>query len=88
MGLLQKKGATLLYHDPFIPVLPSFRKYQYNLKSSPLTKGLLRRMDAAVVVTDHSQVDYEWIAKHVPLVIDTRNATKNLTRWKKKIVKA
>jgi UDP-N-acetyl-D-glucosamine dehydrogenase len=45
-------------------------------------------MDAAVVVTDHSQVDYEWIAKHVPLVIDTRNATKNLTRWKKKIVKA
>ncbi|MBM4324704.1 MAG: nucleotide sugar dehydrogenase [Deltaproteobacteria bacterium] len=88
MDLLKKKGATLLYHDPFIPVLPSFRKYQYNLKSSSLTKGLLHRMDAAVVVTDHSQVDYGWVAKHASLVIDTRNATKHLTRWKKKIVKA
>jgi UDP-N-acetyl-D-glucosamine dehydrogenase len=88
MNLLQKKGAILYYHDPFIPVLPSFRKYHFKLKSSPLTKGLLHRIDAAVVVTDHSQVDYEWVAKHTPLVIDTRNVTKNLTRWKKKIVKA
>jgi len=88
MSLLQKKGAALFYHDPFIPVLPSFRKYHFKLTSSPLTKGLLHRMDAAVVVTDHTQVDYEWVAKNVSLVIDTRNATKNLKRWKKKIVKA
>ena len=88
MDLLQKKGATILYHDPYIPILPPFRKYQFKLKSSPLTERLLRRMDAVVVVTDHSQIDYPWVAKHAPLIIDTRNVTKNMKQWKKKIVKA
>ena len=88
MELLKKKGATLLYHDPFIPALPSFRKYRFALKSSPLTETLLHRIDAAVVVTDHSQVDYPWVVKHAPLVVDTRNVTRGMDRWKKKIVKA
>ena len=88
MDLLQKKGAAILYHDPFIPSLPLFRKYHFKLKSSLLTERLLRRMDAVVVVTDHSQIDYPWIVKHALLVIDTRNVTKGLDRWKKKIVKA
>jgi UDP-N-acetyl-D-glucosamine dehydrogenase len=88
MELLQKKGAKILYHDPFIPRLPQFRKYHFKLKSSPLTERLLRSIDATVVVTDHSQIDYPWVVKHVPLIIDTRNVTKGMTRWKKKIVKA
>ena len=88
MDLLQKKGAAILYHDPFIPALPHFRKYYFKLKSSALTKKLLQRMDAAVVVTDHSCIDYSWVAKHAPLVIDTRNVTKDMKHWKKKIVKA
>jgi UDP-N-acetyl-D-glucosamine dehydrogenase len=88
MDLLQKKGAAILYHDPYIPVLPPFRKYHFKLKSCPLTKGLLQRIDAAVVVTDHSCIDYSWVVNHAPLMIDTRNVTKNIKQWKKKIVKA
>jgi len=88
MDLLQKKGAAILYHDPYIPALPHFRKYYFKLKSSPLTKGLLQKIDAVVVVTDHSCIDYSWVVKHAPLVIDTRNVTKNMKQWKKKIVKA
>jgi UDP-N-acetyl-D-glucosamine dehydrogenase len=88
MDLLQKKGATILYHDPYIPILPPFRKYSFRLKSSPLTDRLLRRIDAAVVVTDHSQIDYHWVVKQAPLVIDTRNVTREMKKWKKKIVKA
>ena len=87
MDLLQKKGAVILYHDPYIPSLPSFRKYSFKLKSSPLTEQLLGRIDAAVVVTDHS-IDYRRIVKLVPLIIDTRNVTKGMDRYKKKIVKA
>jgi UDP-N-acetyl-D-glucosamine dehydrogenase len=45
-------------------------------------------MDAVVVVTDHSQIDYQWVVKHAPLIIDTRNVTKNMKQRKKKIVKA
>ncbi|MGZ3559621.1 MAG: nucleotide sugar dehydrogenase [Thermodesulfobacteriota bacterium] len=88
MSLLQKKGAAILYHDPYIPVLPHFRKYYFKLKSSPLTQKLLQGIDAAVVVTDHSCIDYSWVVKHAPLVIDTRNVTKDMKQWKKKIVKA
>ena len=88
MELLQKKGAELLYHDPFIPELPAFRKYHFKLKSSPLTEKLLRRADAAVVVTDHTQIDYRWVVKHTPLVIDTRNATQGIKGFGKKIIKA
>jgi len=87
MNLLQKKGATILYHDPYIPSLPSFRKYSFKLKSSPLTERLLHQIDAAVVVTDHS-IDYQRIIRLAPLVIDTRNVTKGMARWKNKIVKA
>jgi UDP-N-acetyl-D-glucosamine dehydrogenase len=58
------------------------------MKSSPLTAELLHRIDAAVVVTDHTSIDYSWIVKHAPLIIDTRNVTKNMKQWKKKIVKA
>jgi UDP-N-acetyl-D-glucosamine dehydrogenase len=88
MDLFQKKGATILYHDPFISSLPVFRKYRFKLNSSPLTKTLLQRLDAVVVVTDHSQIDYAWVVRHAPLVIDTRNVTKHMKQWKKKIVKA
>ncbi len=88
MNLLQKKGAKVLYHDPFIPSLPAFRKYHFKLNSSPLTKALLQRVDAVVVVTDHSQVDYAWVVRHASLIIDTRNVTKGMNQWRKKIVKA
>ena len=88
MELLQKKGAIVLYHDPYIPSLPSFRKYHFKLKSSPITEKLLRRIDAAVVVTDHSHVNYPLVMQHAPLIVDTRNVTKGMKRWKNKIVKA
>ena len=88
MDLLRKKGAVILYHDPYISALPHFRKYYFKLKSSSLTKKLLQRIDAAVVVTDHSCINYSWVVKHAPLVIDTRNVTRDMKRWKKKIVKA
>jgi UDP-N-acetyl-D-glucosamine dehydrogenase len=86
--LLQKKGAIIRYHDPFIATLPRFRKYHFRLKSSPLTEKLLRQVDAAVVVTDHSQIDYPWVVEKAPLVIDTRNVTQGMTRWRKKIIRA
>jgi UDP-N-acetyl-D-glucosamine dehydrogenase len=88
MDLFQKRGATIFYHDPFISSLPAFRKYHFKLNSSPLTQSLLQRMDAVVVVTDHSQIDYAWVVKQAPLIIDTRNVTKGMKRWNRKIVKA
>jgi UDP-N-acetyl-D-glucosamine dehydrogenase len=48
------------------------RRHQLALKSVPLDDGLAR-YDAAVVVTDHTRVDYQAVASAIPLIIDTRN---------------
>lgn len=72
--LLRDKKALVCYNDPYVPAIGKLRHYDFRLRSRPLTAGLLGRMDAVVIVTDHDCYDYEFIAGHAPLVVDTRNA--------------
>jgi UDP-N-acetyl-D-glucosamine dehydrogenase len=67
-------GAELGYHDPLVSALPDTRSWPGHpgLRSQPLTAELLAQQDAVVIVTDHSQVDYELILAAAQLVIDTR----------------
>jgi UDP-N-acetyl-D-glucosamine dehydrogenase len=46
------------------------------MRSTDLTAALLRRADAVLIATDHDKVDYEFVVRHAPLVVDTRNATR------------
>lgn len=71
---LREMGAEVSYHDPHIPAFPSLRDYpELKLESEELTADRLESSDAVVVVTDHSDYDFEWVARCAPLVIDTRN---------------
>ncbi|MCU0587084.1 MAG: nucleotide sugar dehydrogenase [Syntrophobacteraceae bacterium] len=88
MDLLLERGAQIFYNDPHIPKLKPGRKHQYRLESVELSEELLREMDAVMILTDHSAYDYGWIAEHSTLVIDTRNATKHVTKGYGRIVKA
>ena len=73
--LLEQKGATVRCHDPAFTKLPPMRHYKHlKAKAVELTERALADVDAAVIVTDHSSYDYGWIARHAPLVLDTRNA--------------
>ena len=85
---LYEKGAKVLYNDPFIPKIPKVRKHDLDLKSTPLSAKLLKSIDAAMIITDHSAYDYDWIVEKAPLVIDTRNATRNVRTRRNRIVKA
>jgi len=85
---LYEKGAKVLYNDPFIPKIPKVRKHDLDLKSTPLSARLLKSIDAAMIITDHSAYDYDWIVEKAPLVIDTRNATRNVRTRRNRIVKA
>jgi UDP-N-acetyl-D-glucosamine dehydrogenase len=77
MELLLKKGARVEYNDPHIPRLPAMRHYPtLRMASQDLTAEYLGRCDAAVVVTDHTAYDWDFVLKHAPLVVDTRNATR------------
>ena len=58
------------------------------LASQPLTADYLAAQDCVLIATDHSAYDYDFIVQHAPLVIDTRNATREVVQGREKIVKA
>ncbi|MEJ7732065.1 MAG: nucleotide sugar dehydrogenase [Polyangiaceae bacterium] len=72
--LLGKLGAELAYHDPHVPRAPRMRSWPNlpPMESLPLTAENIARQDAVMVVTDHTAVDYELVAKHAKLIVDTR----------------
>ena len=89
MSLLQEKGANLFYHDSFVRRLHKMRNYDFSaLSSKKLSEEFLREQDAVVIATDHTDIDYQWIVDHASLVIDTRNATKDIEEGREKIVRA
>jgi UDP-N-acetyl-D-glucosamine dehydrogenase len=88
MELLEKRGAHVSYNDPYIPTLPPMRHHSIRLESRPLTEDLLAAQDCVVIVTDHSVYKYDWIVRHAPLVVDTRNATEGTEAPPRKIWKA
>ena len=89
MELLIQRGAILSYNDPHIPVLPSMRHYHVpRLASEPLTAEYLASQDCLVVATDHSAYDWEFITKHARLIVDSRNATKQVAHKVKNVRKA
>ena len=89
MELLNDRGAILTYSDPHIPALPRMRHFDVPaLCSSELTPDYLSAQDCVLVVTDHSSFDYQMIVDNSSLVVDTRNALKNVVGDKPNVVKA
>jgi UDP-N-acetyl-D-glucosamine dehydrogenase len=89
MELLGARGAVLSYNDPHVPVLPSARHHELpKLESQPLTAEFLASQDCILIVTDHSAYDYEFIVRHARVVVDTRNAARNVVGMREKIYKA
>jgi UDP-N-acetyl-D-glucosamine dehydrogenase len=84
--LLQDKGAQVDYHDPYFPRLHRMRKYDFGMAAVEPTAEALASYDAVVIVTDHSSYDYAAIVRHARLVVDTRNATKEVKEHRDKIV--
>lgn len=87
--LLSARGAVLSYSDPHIPVMPKMRHHQTpDLRSQDLTPAFLASQDVLLIATDHTAFDYAAIVKHGKLIVDTRNATKNVKEGREKIRKA
>ena len=71
---LLRKGAVVSYLDSYIPELDVGMTV---LKASEMSPELLQGTDLAIVITDHTDFDYDHIVKNVPLILDTRNAIKS-----------
>lgn len=72
--LLEERGADVEYSDPHIPITPRVRRHDLKMTSVDLTAENLATFDCVLVSTNHAAFDYETVAKHAKLVVDTRDA--------------
>jgi UDP-N-acetyl-D-glucosamine dehydrogenase len=85
IDLLFKSEAEVAYHDPYVPEIEIFRAGAGRLFSVPLSVEELAGADCVLIVTDHSCIDYQWVAEHARLILDTRNATRDVAGFAEKI---
>ncbi|TFG48251.1 MAG: UDP-N-acetyl-D-glucosamine dehydrogenase, partial [Anaerolineales bacterium] len=71
IGLLQQGGADVSYHDPYIPEL---HHEGISLASVPDLISAVECVDCVVIITNHSQYDFNEIYQKASCIMDTRNA--------------
>ncbi len=84
--LLEDSKAHVSYYDPFVPRVKPHTFFSREIRSVELSAELLEQQDCVVITTDHTSVDYQWVVDHSSLVVDSRNATKNVARHRERIV--
>ncbi len=75
MKLLKQSGAYVEYSDPYVP---SIKEDGLGCTSVTITENLLKSNDCVVLLTDHKDFDYEFVARHARIILDTRNAFKDI----------
>lgn len=75
LEMIEKRGATVDYHDPLVPVVPYTSDHPdvAGRESVDLSPEVLASYNAVLICTDHDKVDYEAVVEHAQLVVDTRN---------------
>ena len=82
--LLKTKGVEVVYNDPFVPEL---HEDSVTMTSITLNEAALQQTDCVVITAAHSAYDWDWIIKNSRLVVDTRNATRNVKAPQGRVVK-
>ena len=74
--LLMEKGANVQYSDPYLPIAPRTRKYNFDLKSVNLSRKNIKLFDLVLLSTDHDNFNFNLIEKEAKLLVDTRGKFK------------
>ena len=83
IGLLAEKGAEVSYHDPYCPTLKA--PNDDIMESVPNMLGTVAESDCVVIITDHSEYEYDQILEKAQLIVDTRNALGKAARRDEKV---
>ena len=75
--LLEKYGAKFTVIDPYVS---TFRACNRVIETVKLTRDLVHEADLVLLTTDHSNFDYEMIARESKVIFDTRNGFKNVPK--------
>lgn len=89
LGLLERRGARVDYHDPFVSEIPRTREHAALMgrRSVALNAESVASYDVALIATDHDDIDYGLLYRHAPVIVDTRNAMARRGFHDPKIVK-
>ena len=79
--LLEAEGADVAFHDPFVPAIPHTREHDElaGRKSIDLNPETISGFDITLISTDHDGIEYQMLADHAKIIVDTRNAMKGLS---------
>jgi UDP-N-acetyl-D-glucosamine dehydrogenase len=88
--LIERRGATVDYYDPFVAVIPRTREHPSlaGRRSKDLSAETVSSYDAALIATDHDAIDWPHLVRHAKLVIDTRNVCARSGAYGPNVVKA
>ncbi len=86
MELLSQYGAQVDFNDPYIETIGTKREFPQYIGKKSVSLDRLKDYDITVILTDHSDYDWEWIVKHSDIIVDTRNACSKIKS--SKIIKA
>ncbi len=81
-------GARVDYNDPHVPRTHAMRNYDLQMNSVDLSEEQLASYDVVVVATNHDAYDWQWVADHATLIVDTRNAMSDVTFTHDRVVNA
>lgn len=72
----EKEGSIVEYYDPYV------KNYDYNGKTrtsiKELTKEELKNADLVVIITAHTNIDYDFVQANSKFIFDTKNAMKDV----------
>jgi len=76
METLQHRGASVSYHDPYVPVVKPTREHAHwaGTKSVSWDRATIQSFDVVLIATNHASVNYRELAEWAPCIVDTRNA--------------
>jgi len=86
IGLLQKKGAVVSYHDPYVAHI-HHEHDGWQLDSVGDLMKSVQEADAVVIITNHKLYDYKAIVDAAQFVFDSRNATRKVAKDSEKVVR-
>jgi UDP-N-acetyl-D-glucosamine dehydrogenase len=85
---LSDLGASVDYNDPHVPATHRMRHHDLQMKSVPLNDESIQSYDCVLIATNHAAYDWQMIADHAKLVIDTRGAMRRVSGGKGNVVNA
>jgi len=85
---LEELGAAVDYNDPHVPATHKMRHHDLHMKSVELSPQKIASYDCVLIATHHQAYDWQQIADNAKLIVDTRNATRNVKGKQNHIVRA